>query len=387
MKKNDKFILIVFLIIIFGVLVWYPIKYVLISTGISSLDYNNFKEYVSKPSTSLKNKLDNIVLKTKTSIENRVTNYFPFYDNINYEYSNLRLLNKFLYNNYDSINLKQNSNGEYLFLEKETNTLFYRISQNEEELNKKLLSQIKLYNSMVNDDIDLYIYAPNRYEFTLTDNTELIDMQKYIDKFKKRLNKNIKFATLDSSNIDEYNNNFYKTDHHWNGRGAYKGYVEISFMMGIPSLSLNINNEVEMRGSLAKVAAITNITDTFETIDFQNKCEVLVNDKKNSSYKPKKILESNNKFFDYYISYYNGMFEKVEYNCNNDKENLLIFADSNIWAIDEILASQFNKTYIINMKYVNNNFYYKEFIKTNNISKVLVVNETPAILFDYYNYN
>ena len=43
-KHNDKFICIVFLFMIFAVLAYYPVKYVLISKGIISLDYNNFKE-------------------------------------------------------------------------------------------------------------------------------------------------------------------------------------------------------------------------------------------------------------------------------------------------------------------------------------------------------
>ena len=100
-KHNDKFICLVFLFMIFAVLAYYPVKYVLISKGIISLDYNNFKEAEIKEGNSLITRLDNQITRVKTSLENRVTNYFPLYSNINYTYSKINYkLNSLMYDDF-----------------------------------------------------------------------------------------------------------------------------------------------------------------------------------------------------------------------------------------------------------------------------------------------
>ena len=237
------------------------------------------------------------------------------------------------------------------------------------------------------------MYLPNRYEFTILDDNSITvrDKDKYITKLKSLQNDSFKIKKLKISSIDDYKKYFYKTDHHWNAYGAYQGYKDIMEMMKLTPKKLDIiETDITYMGSIAKSSAQTDIKDKFMYIDYNEKYDVKVNGLDNSKYKPKVINKTDNIYYDYYVSYYNGMFGEVVMDYNNpDKENLLIISDSYAWQIDEIIASHFNKTYIINVRYdkfINGSLDYKNFIKENNITKVLILEESATSIFDMYNY-
>ena len=102
-------------------------------------------------------------------------------------------------------------------------------------------------------------------------------------------------------------------------------------------------------------------------------------------------LDRSYKYYDYYVQYFNGQYGNIVYDYHNDeKENLLIMSDSYAWSIDYLIASNFNKTHVINLRYdeyKNNSFDLVKYVKDNNISKVLFLYSAEAILFDNYNYD
>ena len=97
------------------------------------------------------------------------------------------------------------------------------------------------------------------------------------------------------------------------------------------------------------------------------------------------------KYYDYFTHYFDGRYDKVIYDFEqSNKENLLIMSDSYAWSIDYLIASSFNKTHVINLRYgelKDNSFNLSKYIEDNNISKVLFLYEGEAIIFDQYNYN
>ena len=175
--------------------------------------------------------------------------------------------------------------------------------------------------------------------------------------------------------------------------GAYDAYKIIMEMLKEkPKDASVIKHDIMYYGSMARSAYSTDIYDSFYTLDVDlGEFDVLVNNEKNEAYKPKKLLEGNHKFFDYYISYYNGLFAQVEYDFHNDKkENILILQDSYGWQIDELIASHYNKTYVIDIRYYEEKYgklFIKEFMENNNISKVLFLYEAGSVFFDQYDYN
>lgn len=391
MKQNDKFICITFLVMIFAVLAFYPIIYVLISKQIITLDYNNFKEAPLKEGNSVVTKIENKISSLKTSIENRVTNYFPFYSNINYLHSDINyVLNKSVYRKHNFTFLGMNTDNEYVY----RNDKFYILNStvNDDILKEKFEKQLDFYQKLLTEKVELYVYLPNRYEFTdLQDSSITIrNKRKYINKLKEQSSDKFKVLELQVNNDQDYLNYFYKTDHHWNSYGAYQGYKDIATMMGFEPRKLNIvETNTKYYGSITKGTAQTDISDTFMYIDYQNNYDVTINGTSNLKYKPKIVKESSNLYYDYYVSFYNGMFGEVCFDYNNDKENLLIISDSYAWQIDEIIASHFNKTFVVNVRYdkfINDSLNYEEFVKKNNITKVLILQESATTLFDMYNY-
>lgn len=392
MKKNNKFICACFLLIIFSVLVCYPITYFLIKKNVISLDYSNFKEAPLKEGNNIITKLDNKIISLKTSIENRITNYFPFYSNINYFYSDLNyFVNQKFYDNHKLTYLGMNTDNEYVYRNNDFYILQSTISN--DKLDKMFINQLNFYNKLLEEDISLFVYLPNRYEFTNLSNNNITVRTKreYFNTLKAKESDKFKVKELEVNNDQEYLKYFYKTDHHWNSYGAYRGYQDIMNMMNLKPLDLNIiKTNTKYYGSIAKSTAGKDIYDKFMYIDFNGNYDAKVNGLENIKYKPKEIKESKNIYYDYYVSFYNGMFGEVCFDYHNEQlDNLLIISDSYAWQIDEIIASHFNKTFVVNVRYddfINGSLNYSDFVKKNNITKVLVLEESATALFDMYNY-
>lgn len=390
--KDNKFITICFFTILFGILILYPINFFLVKLDIVTIVNSSNKEPTYKESGFLSS-ISNFVEKAKTSVDNKVINYFPFYSSMNKMDKDIdSTFNQFIYNkglNQKYYPMGKNSDGEYIYRNNEHYILQNNLST--KELDDRIKEQITFLNSLDIGEINIFI--PYRFEYTNIDNSVYIrDMSKYIKTFKKGVNKNIHIKEFMVNNKDDYLHYFYKTDHHYNMYGAYESYKIIMDMLGEKPKDAQIKKEdVTYYGSLARSTYSKDIKDNFYTLDVKlGKHDILVNGKENSKYKPKKILTNRSSFYDYYVNYFNGLFGRVEYNFHNDsKDNLLILEDSYGWQIDEVIASHYNKTYIIDIRhdeYENGKFYIKDFIKENNIKKVLFIYEAGSIFFDQYDY-
>ncbi len=378
MKSSNKFMIIIFLTILFGVLLLYPINFILIKKGIISLD--NPQSYEVLKGNSLETKLLNI----KNNIENKTVNYFPLYNNINYTLSNIEnKSNTTLYNLLDRkfLPIGTNADGEYIYKNIVDNYYILKSEYNSDELDKRIEKQINFYNYL-SEKSEVYIYLPNRYEFNYDTELDTKNMADFVDYFKSNINKNIIVDTLETDNYHEY---FYKTDHHWNGYGALKGYQEIMNMLGLTPKNYEVKklDNIKYRGAMVKSAADTSIFENFYYIDANLEYKTNITE----NLKPRKVEIKSNPFYDYYVAYYYGMYGEVIYDYENPrKENVLILGDSYVWSIDYLIASYFNKTHVINLRFLDS-FDYEKYITDNKITKVIVVNETQTTLFDAYNHN
>ena len=91
-----------------------------------------------------------------------------------------------------------------------------------------------------------------------------------------------------------------------------------------------------------------------------------------------KIYDNNNKYINHYGEFYGYDYGEIIYDFNQlQKENLLIIASSFSNPINSLLASNFNKTYIIDLRHYKNytgyDFDIKEYIDKNNIQKTLII--------------
>lgn len=390
--KESKFVVIAFLSILFGILVLYPVNFILVKTNKVQIINASQKEPNYKDSGVLAG-VSNFIENAKTSIDNKVVNYFPFYSSLNKLDKDVNTtFNKFIYNNTLDNNyypMGTNSDGEYIYRDDEHYILQNNLST--EELDRRIEEQIEFFNNL--DVGEVYLLIPYRFEYTGIDNSVYLrDMSKYIKKFKNGVNENIHIAEFMVDSKEEYLKYFYKTDHHYNMYGAYESYKLIMDMLGKSAKDAKIVEEdIDYYGSMARSSYKDDIKDKFYTLDVDlGNYDVLVNGKENSKYKSKKILTNKSQFYDYYVNYFNGLYGNVFYDFHNNNEgNLLILEDSYGWQIDDLIASHYNKTYIIDVRhdeYENGKFYIKDFIEENDIKDVVLIYEAGTVFFDQYDY-
>ena len=379
--KNKVFIG-VFITIIFGVFLYVPLKEVLIRLHITSYYRSDNWELVSKTSDPVYDK----IMTLESFFSNRYNNYFHFYNDLNSIYYNSIIdIDK---NCLNDIYLKDNNDNEHLFYSKDN--FYYLVSHYSlEELESRLDTQVDFYNDINNKypDVHLAIYIPARY-----DNLEEINiksMNDYVSLFQNKLNKNTIHTKFFNLTKDEYLNYYYRTDHHFNSYGAKEVYNELTELLGVSS-NLNLSHTLVRNpyyGSHAKSTMLTRVSDVLTAIDYPNNLKVNISD---SAFKPLKVSERKNNFYDYYVGYFSGMYDEVIYdNGNNYNRNLLIIGDSLAWQVDYLLANSFDKTYVVNMKYgkwLKNDLILSDYIKENNITHILFLREAKNIIFDADNF-
>ena len=368
-----------FIFIIFFVLIFVVVKTGLITLHVIDFYKGDNWKVVEKSDDPIYDK----IMSLETNIENRINNYFPLYQNINsiYYYSIIDIDSLYLRDIY----LKNNSDNEKLFFNKNNSTYFIVNNYSDEELEKRLNEQINRYVNLANnyEDVNFYMYMPYRYEMV----NNINNIKEYIDNFNNSIDNKIKIGYLDSG--DDYYNYFYKSDHHYNAYGALKVYKDI-----INLLDKEDNKEYKVKevlepyyGSMAKSILSTRVSDTLTAIDYPNNLEVNIKDKK---FKPLDINKKNNPFYDYYVGYFDGQYDEVIYTNNDIKsdDNLLIISDSLAWQIDYLIASNYKNTYVVNLRYgkfKDKDFNLSDYVENKNVKNVLYLQEAEVELFDLYN--
>lgn len=390
-NRNDKRFLLVMASICAFVMCSFFVNFVLIKFNIKELKTTDNWIYFKYTKTDFLGKIDDRIEGLKTSIQNRVTNYFPFYQELTKGYYNVIYNTNKLF--YSDVPLGLNSSKEYVFYNKENNFYYLINNRSHEDLSNRVSKQVQFFNNLKdsNPNVNVNIYIVPRYEQTKFLNDNLAN---FTDDFKNGLNKNINVAELNISSTDDYIKKFYKTDHHWNMYGAYQGYKDILTMLNKEYVTYDIVkvNKKPYYGSLAKSSLSKLTSDNIYDVNATSNYTVKVNGKEApDKFKPRSIrYNKNNDFFDYYIHYFDGQYGLVKYTYdNNFDDNLLIFSDSYAWQIDYLIAKEYKNTYVVNLRfddYKNGTFNYQEFIKKNNIKDVLFLYEGESIIFDQYDY-
>ncbi len=264
----------------------------------------------------------------------------------------------------------------------------HMVSKGEEIERDILQKKIDNYSNIMeeNKDVDFYIYyIPSSADLNfLTGKKYNYD---YIKNGFVHVNNLKGIDNLKILNYEDFANYFYKTDHHWNHKGSYKGYKDITKMLkGEGELIKNYQEEVCFEGfyffgSRARSAGNFSIEEpfcvyTFDDLDYIS----YINGEEKEYGKPELYFNVDNsnieKAINHYGRFYGGDNAEVIYNFNNKgSSNLLIIAASFSNSINKLIASHFNKTYIIDLRHykrtMGKEFDIKVYLKKNDISKVL----------------
>lgn len=245
-------------------------------------------------------------------------------------------------------------------------------------------------------NVKTYIYKCTRIEELI--NTDFPYQEKCWDAMVYQFNPSITYSKLQVNDYEDFKKYYYKSDRHWNAVGAYQGYCDIINMInkdydiGLPKKIKNtITYIYKFRGGISSHIALLGESDSISDYELEEigdydyycdgiKCnynESKINYKNNGNNKP---------CSDYEAYFGNNAFIKLFDFKNNDKPNLLIFSTSYTNANNLWIASHFNKTLLIDLRSMPENFSLKYYIDEYNIDIALLATGYNSLYFDGYNY-
>ena len=250
---------------------------------------------------------------------------------------------------------------------------------------KNLEAFASCYNSIFasHPDTDFYIYFIEKdteisfdsskktgtYEY-LRDRVDLPDQQ--MDKF-----------SIDD--FEQYSNYFYRTDHHWNYAGSYAGYLEVRELLGISEPALlpleTATADSAFSGSKAIASGATTLSEPLiaHRFDFPA-MTITVNGAPAADYGGQSaFFAAGANQGDYgYGSFYGGDMGEIIFDTGTtDRGSILVIGESFDNAILKLLASHFDQTYSIDLRYyqayMGSPFDLNSYLAEHSIDQVLLI--------------
>lgn len=259
-------------------------------------------------------------------------------------------------------------------------------------------------------------HAPEEYEFELYDpemlkavtfpkylyfiecseSADFNDLQKYnaFEYIKAHMPPMTGYDKLNYNSFAEYKTLFYQTDHHWNYHGSYIGYTQIMRMLEGESVELlkpvrtHVYNTI-YNGSLARDNLLTCSTEKFTVYEYDlPPYKTYVNDEeKEYGYRSLYVSDEDfphKKYSNHYGMYYGDDWAKVVYDFNQpEKENLLILGTSFTNSVNELIASHYNKTHVLDFRHYRKQYGERinaqKYMEENNISKMVIIGNISSL--------
>lgn len=193
------------------------------------------------------------------------------------------------------------------------------------------------------------------------------------------------------TNYSEYDKYFYRTDHHWNVRGACYGYELIYHMLEDRFSEISPMNQCEFfelkglnfLGTYARESLFPVKPDVFELIKVSlQPHSIFINGIEQKGDIQDAYFSGE---FDYqqYANHYGLAFgswkDSIEYYFpNNPERNLLIIGSSYRKPIELLLASHYQHTYTIDLR-AEKDFSMSSFLTTHTIDDLLIIGENLVV--------
>lgn len=295
------------------------------------------------------------------------------------------LANDLLLNPIGDGDINQIGNSDYLM----TSPIEYK-----QEWADRISARIGQINQLQKDypKLGIYLYRP-----TEINQTSLFDEANGVlgagaEYAKLFDNLEVPYDYFKIDSIDDYQNYFYGTDHHWNNQGSYQGYVDIMKLMGneddiLEPLDENCFDGLRFFGTFS--SQIGYVTDGCPFCVYKfDLPEYTIED-----LEMEMEVQDTNTFFDsnpeqsyeyYYNFAYNMGFGYTHIHTENEGGNLLIIGDSYTRPIMPMFTTTYSDIYVIypiNYKLdTDEDFIYDTFIKENQIDDLLIM----YVLDNYY---
>ena len=250
-----------------------------------------------------------------------------------------------------------------------------------EEQADTVASNIKKFNHVNSLTKTYYYFVNDSSVFDFEKNEKVIDYESLL---KANLSGKYHLSSLSFNNYDEYKQYFYKTDHHWDYRGSYKGYQDIINLLGLSSplkpTGTGTNHEYFF-GSHAQNTKYYDIKEEFSFYYFSIPNYNTIINGSPATYGNRNDYINHNYEYDpttNYYAYFYGIDEgEIIYDFHApEKDNLLMIVNSYSNAVNELIASHFNKTYVIDLRHyklVFGDFSITDYLKNHKIDKTLFI--------------
>ncbi len=361
-KLEDILFLIFFVLILFGGCV-----FSIISS--KKINYVENRTAYQIPELSFKTFLNR---EFQDNYEKALSDQLPLAVSMKLWEKNLAIYEKLIYYKFDSKLYNYLGKNVYLIDDYLVNEPL-NLNSIKNDLDYKIENFNTYFTNLKN--IDFYIYYIERETDINFEDNQKSNIYEYI----KSNILNIKdISKFEINNLNEYKKYFYKTDHHWNYKGSYKAYTEIINMINnedpvVPNRESCVN--AKFSGSKARNIGATNFfKEQFCFYQFDlPKYSVSIDGQIKDEYGNKSNYYNNSVKSASYGDFYENDFSIIQFDFfDENKENLLIIGESYDNAINDLLASHFNKTYNIDLRYYLD-FDLNKFIKDNEINKVLLI--------------
>jgi len=287
----------------------------------------------------------------------------------------------------DKLLLKKSSNGVYLG--KDGYLLEDFEKPNEENVSKNLKAISDFSNKY--KDVKQYMLISPTAVSILRDKLPLaapvIDQQKYLDEYSKKLDSNVTFVDTYATLLEHKSEDlYYKSDHHWTTLGAFYSYQKLAEDMELSSKDSDdydielVSNSFE--GALASESGYKTDLDKIKVyIPKDENDQVVVNyeeeQKKTATLYDSEKLEQKDK----YQVFLGGNHPIVKIDTTSDSgKTLLIFKDSYANCFIQFLTTHFSKIILVDPRY-----YYEdidELMKNEGVDEVLYLYNANTFFSD-----
>ena len=202
------------------------------------------------------------------------------------------------------------------------------------------------------------------------------------------------YSELTYTSFDEYKRYYYQTDHHWNYNGSYHGYVKIMQMLEgddvevVKPVSSHTYDAV-FEGSYARDNLLRCANQKFHVYLFNLKpYKTYVNDvEKEYGFRSWYVSDDDfphKVYSNHYGLYYGDDRAKVVYDFNQpEKESILILGTSFTNAVNELIASHYNKTHVLDFRHYREWYGYdfdvQNYMTENKLSKVVIIGNISSL--------
>lgn len=190
----------------------------------------------------------------------------------------------------------------------------------------------------------------------------------------------------------EFSLRFYRTDHHWNEWGSYRGYVELLGLLGVEDAPLNsAGDSVELgtfSGSKATGAAAV-FSEPFYAFhyDFPD-MDITVNGAP-GGYGNQEAFFAGQGGAPSYGGFYGWDAGEVTFSTGRTgRENILILGESYDNAVLKLLATHFDNTYAVDLRYyeayMGEKFSFDRYVEEHDITQVLLIGNIDYFLMNEF---